>query len=170
MINSVAGLLLGFGFSIGGFVLSGMQRRRVDTVRTLLLMLSMIESRLRFLNLPVQSMLSGLCDSAALHRLRFLPDCKERFAAGLPFSSAWAAAIQSDADLKATPEAADALLPLGEIIGAVDAESQIRHCAQCRARLTDLLARLEAQSARRGKLFPPLGILLGMMCALMTIQ
>ena len=80
-----------------------------------------------------------------------------------PFSESWSAAFQA-LDMLA-PDVCAALLTLGEQLGKYDA--QLQRCAldACIETLQAAAARMQTDTAQRGKLFCGLGVTLGLLAA-----
>ena len=170
MIRALGGVLVCCGFALGGCSLAGHYRKRVRYLNALLLMLSMTQSRLRYLALPVEELLDSLQSCASLRQLSFIPNCLFHLRAGVPFAQAWEHAVHADETLRRMPETAALVSALGATLGAVDLQGQLDHCAQCAAQLERQLQAAEQQLARAARLFPPLGLLLGAFSALMLFS
>ena len=170
MVSLIGGALLCCGCALGGFALVGFQQKRVRILQSLLLMLSILQGRLRYLCPPVDPLLESLCASASLRPLSFLPACLCALRGGTPFAKAWSDAIRHDVILRSMPETAALLCSLGATLGAVDVQGQLDYCAQIASQLESQLRVSEQQLARNARLFPPLGLLLGAFSALMLIS
>lgn len=137
--------------------------------------------RLRLLTAVIDSL--NLLRSDIVGRLLPLPEALRHLAAGAPeplsaqyaaladgitdgdrpFSESWSAAFQA-LDMLA-PDVCAALLTLGEQLGKYDA--QLQRCAldACIETLQAAAARMQTDTAQRGKLFCGLGATLGLLAA-----
>ena len=170
MIRSVGVAFLSCGIFAGGFALAAVEQKRVRTLRNLLLLISMIESQLRFLCPPVEDLLCSLRSCASLRGFSFLTACLSALRDGAPFASAWAASIRKEPALRGLPETAALITALGATLGAVDVQGQLDHCAQCASQLERQLQTAERRFERSARLFPPLGLLLGAFFALLLFR
>lgn len=170
MFKITAAVLIAAAFACAGGYFASLDKKRAETLEDILLMLSITETQLRYSRMPVSDLLKNLCENNALGGLGFLKKCRELLCFGESFSSAWKKSIEASSELKRLlPETYDNLLVLGDEIGATDIEGQLSCCEYYRSVFSRVLTEREEKSKRSLKLFPPLGLLLGISAALFII-
>lgn len=170
MLKLAAMLLLGAGFACGGQYLALHHTKKAELISDLLLMLSVIHTRLRYDCLPVPDLLRVLCSTDKLKDLRFIRQCLSAAESGEPFPSAWKNAVEGDAALCLMLGGCKAnLIQLGEDIGATDVEGQLSCCEYYRQIFEKELADREENCKKYSKLYPSLGVMLGIAAAIIII-
>lgn len=170
MFKIAAAVLIVAAFASAGGYFASLDKKRAQTLETILLMLSITESQLRYSRMPVSDLLKSLCENNALSGLGFLKECRELLCFGESFSSAWKKSVEASSGLKRLlPETYDNLLVLGDEIGATDLDGQLSRCEYYSRLFSRVLSEREEKSKRSAKLFPPLGMLLGISAALFLI-
>ncbi len=170
LLKLAAMLLLGAGFACGGRYLALRHIKKAELISDILLMLSVIHTRLRFDCLPVPDLLRVLCGTDKLSNLRFIRECLADVESGEPFPSAWKNAVEGDAGLCLMLGGCKAnLVQLGEDIGSTDVEGQLSCCEYYKQIFEKELADREENSKKYSKLYPSLGIMLGIAAAIMII-
>lgn len=166
----IALMLIVLSFALAGRYFASLEKKREETLRSLLLMVSVTETQFRYARLPVADLLKILCENKALAQLGFLRDCREMLCFGYSFSSAWRKSIEQNAEMKKLlPEVYESLVSLGGEIGATDLEGQLSRCEYHKRYFENVLAEREEKSKRSAKLFPPLGLLLGVFAAIFML-
>lgn len=136
----------------------------------LILMLSVIKTRLRYDCLPVPELLRVLCGTDKLKNLRFIPECTQRVENGESFPSAWKNSIEADGEFCLLLDNCKAyLIQLGEDIGATDVEGQLGCCEYYEQFFEKELAVREENEKKYAKLYPSLGAMLGIAAAIIII-
>lgn len=136
--------------------------QRVRELERLKIMLEVLCSQLEYSQAPLCSLLETLCSRSELAKLGFLEECRKSLENGIPFPSAWHSGIKNAAGMTHLKnDDKEILMPLGEIIGADNAESQIN---SLKLHLSLLNANLETagqDNQKYGKAYSTLGILAG---------
>ena len=134
------------------------------------MMLSVIETQLRYACLPVADLLKILCDTDKLSELGFISVCKEKTDCGEVFPKAWKNSIEEDYGLKALlGEHKKYLVRLGEDIGVTDIEGQLGCCEYYKQIFEKELAVREENAKKYTKLYPMLGLMLGVSAVIIII-
>lgn len=170
MIKAAAAVMLIAGFSLSGHCFAAFQSKRVSMLEDIMLMISVVETRLGYDCPPVTDIVRILSENPALSNLEFLRECFERICTGEPFPSAWRESVKSSRELcRLLSGFAERLCAFGAELGATDLEAQLRKCDYYkRLFLTELEAQRE-RSRKYSKLFPPLGFMLGICAAIIII-
>lgn len=170
MLKIVAMILFVAGFSLAGKWAASVQKKRVELTGEIMLMLNVIESQLRYSRLTVSDLLRALCDNTGLSGLAFIKNCRERVCFGEAFPDAWRNSVEAETEFRRLlPDVSVHLVSFGAEMGSSDLESQLSECEYYKQ---IFLAELELQrekSQRYIKLFPSLGMLLGISAAIMII-
>lgn len=170
LLKLIALILIVLSFSLAGRYFALLEKKREETLRSILLMVSVTETQLRYARLPVGDLLGILCENKALNRLGFLKACRELLCFGHSFSYAWKKSIEQNTELKKLlPEAYESLVALGGEIGATDLEGQLSRCEYHKRFFESILTQREEKSKRSAKLFPSLGLLLGVFAAIFML-
>lgn len=170
MLKIAAAVLIVAAFASAGGYFALLDKKRAETLENILLMLSITETQLRYSRMPVSDLLKSLCENNALSGLGFLKECRELLCFGESFPCAWKKSIEASSELKRLlPETYDNLLVLGDEIGATDLDGQLSRCEYYNCLFTGVLSERREKSKRSAKLFPPLGMLLGISAALFII-
>ncbi len=170
MLKLAAVLLLGAGFVCGGQYLALHYTKKAELISDVLLMLSVIHTRLRYDCLPVSDLLRVLCGTEKLKSLEFIRECLAGVEDGVPFPIAWKNAVEEDAMLCSLIDGCKAnLINLGEDIGATDVDGQLNCCEYYKQIFEKELTDREENSKKYSKLYPSLGIMLGIAAAIMII-
>ena len=170
MFKIFAAVLIIAAFASAGRYFALLDKKRAQTLESILLMLSITETQLRYSRMPVSDLLKSLCENNALTGLDFLRECRELLCFGESFSSAWKRSIEASAELKKLlPETYDNLLVLGDEIGATDLDGQLSRCEYYNRLFTRVLSERQEKSRRSAKLFPPLGALIGFSVVILLV-
>lgn len=169
MVRFFAVLSIAAAFAFGGKYLAFIAREKAEIIREILQMINVIETRLRFNATPVSQLLL-LVEESGLKRLCFISECREGIENGCVFSEAWKKSISGCGYLCALlPDDMKQLIAMGADIGVTDIEGQLACCGYNRQVFEKSLHEKEEKSRQSAKLFPPLGILLGISAALFLL-
>lgn len=170
MIKTAAMLLISAGFIFGGFTLAALYSKRIIVIREILLMISVIETQLKYACLPVSDIMNLLCESDRFENLGFLVKCRSETENGEPFPSAWKKSVESEKELcRLLSDFTVYLERLGADIGSTDISGQLRCCDYYRRIFENELAAREESGKKYSKLFPALGLTLGISAAILMI-
>lgn len=163
-------ILIASGFVLGGRWLAVYQTKRVEVLSEVILMLNIIETRLRYACLPVADLLRIISESSGLSELKFIKAVRERVCFGDSFPQAWRECVEGETELcRLLSGSAEHLARLGADIGATDLESQLSCCEYYKRIFEQELEAQKEKSSRYTKLFPPLGLLLGISAAILIV-
>lgn len=170
MIKATAMILLVAGFFLAGKWAASVQEKRTALLNEILLMINIVESRLRYARLPVTDLLRVLDESPGLSQLEFIRNCREKVCFGEPFPDAWKNSVRSETELcRLLADSAENLASFGADIGSTDLESQLSGCRY----YIDIFCReldLQREKSRKySKVFPPLGMLIGISAAILIV-
>lgn len=166
MVRLVASVLIALSLALGGSYLAWLDAEKVSRVRSILQMINLIETRLHFCATPVSELLVMIEDSGC-KGLGFAHRCRISVENGESFFYAWEYSIKNDRFLtKLMPDETQKLIDMGADIGVTDIEGQLSYCGYYRQIFEDFLAVNEEKRKRSSKLFPPLGILMGISAAI----
>ncbi len=169
LIKLIAAVFIASAFVLGGRFLAQTDAKRVSVVREILLMINVMETRLRYSEMPVIRLL-GLLEENGFSQLVFLSECRRMLSDGEAFGSAWRKSIeQSRAFCMLLPEESRKLIAMGTDIGVTDIEGQLSCCGYYRTVFEKSLTEREEKSRRSSRMFPPLGMLLGVSAAIFLI-
>lgn len=163
-------LLISTGFMLGGIYLSSVQKKKTDIISDVLLMISVTETQLRYACLPVTDLMRILCETEKLSTLTFLAACKDRLDKNEAFPDAWKRSVEECGELcRLLGGHKDYLIRLGSDIGATDLEGQLNSCEYYKQIFKKELAVREENSKKYSKVFPALGLMLGVSAAIIII-
>ncbi len=166
MVRLFASVLIALSLALGGSYLAWIDTEKVSRVRSILQMINLIETRLRFCATPVSELLE-MAEASNCKGLGFVRVCRISVENGEAFFSAWEHSIKEDRFLsKLMPDEAGKLVDMGADIGVTDIEGQLSCCGYYRQIFEDFLSVNEEKRKRSSKLFPPLGILMGVSAAI----
>lgn len=169
LIRIFAAVFIASAFVLGGRLLAQKDAKRVSVIREILLMINVMETRLRYSEMPVNRLLA-LLEENGFSQLGFLSECRKRLSDGEAFGMAWGKSIeQSRAFCVLLPEEARRLTAMGTDIGVTDIEGQLSCCRYYKVLFEKSLTEREEQSERSSRMFPPLGMLLGVSAAIFLI-
>ena len=169
LVKLVAAVFIASAFALGGRFLAQTDAKRVSAVREILLMINVMETRLRYSEIPVIRLLA-LLEENGFSRLVFLTECRRMLSDGEAFSSAWKKSIgQNRSFCLLLPEESRKLIAMGTDIGVTDIEGQLSCCEYYRTVFEKALTEREEKSRRSSRMFPPLGMLLGISAAIFLI-
>lgn len=170
LIKTAAALAVALGFALAGKCTAMFYTGRVRVIREALLLISAAETGIRYSHFTVRELLRELEKNGGFAYLDFMGDCRRLLDSGEPFPSAWRKSIEERGELCILlGEAAEYLKALGSDIGATDVEGQLTSCAYCKRMLTEELERREEKNRKSVRLFPLLGVMLGISAAIMII-
>ncbi len=170
MLKIFAMLLFVAGFSLAGGWAASVQKKRVALTGEIMLMINIVESQLRYSHLPVSDLLRVLCENTGLSGLPFIKNCRERVCFGEPFPVAWRESVEAETELcRLLPEISAYIAAFGSDIGSTDLESQLSGCEYYRQIIDGELNLQREKSKKYSRLFPPLGVLLGISAAIIII-
>lgn len=157
-------------FTCGGMYFSSLEKQRVSTLRNIITMISVAETQLRYLRVPVAELMKNLSENNAVSELAFIKQCNEMLCMGFSFSSAWKGSIEANPQFKKLlPETYKNLFLLGGEIGSTDLEGQLSSLGYYKQIFSSSLCEHEERCKRTSKLCPSLGLLLGISAAIMII-
>lgn len=169
MIKILAAVFIASAFALGGRFLAQTDAKRVSVIREIILMINVMETRLRYSEMPVIRLLNML-EENGFSQLGFLSECRRMLSCGEPFSSAWRKSIeQSRAFCILLPDESRKLIAMGTDIGVTDIEGQLSCCGYYKAVFEKSLTEREEKSNRSARMLPPLGMLLGISAAIFLI-
>lgn len=170
MLKIAAMLLICLGFVSGGRYLASQQFRKASVISDILLMLSVIETQLRYACLPVSDLLRILCSTDKLKGLGFIEKCRDKVNNGEPFPEAWKNAVESETELCGLlADCKNYLVQLGADIGATDIEGQLSCCKYYKQIFEKELEVREENVKKYSKVYPTLGLMLGISAVIIII-
>lgn len=170
LLKAAAVILIFCGFCCGGRYLAKTQVKKAEITGDILLMLSVIRTQLCYTCLPLSDLLRILCSTEKLKNLRFLEECRKGVCLGEAFPEAWKNAVEGDAELcSLLSDCKDYLIQLGADMGTTDVEGQLRCCEYYSRIFEKELALREENSKKYSKLYPSLGVMLGISAVIMII-
>lgn len=162
--------MLAAGFALGGRYLAAFQKKRVTLLENILLMISSAETRLRYACLPIADLLKSLNENTALSELVFIKTCREKVCFGEPFPDAWKESVESETELcRLLGKSAKNLMSMGAELGSTDLEGQLSCCGYYKKLFECDLEEQRDKSGKYSKLFPSMGLLLGISAAILII-
>ncbi len=170
MIKLTAILLIASGFAFSGYCIASFQRKRVEALGEIVMMLSAMQTRLRYECLPVGALLKAAEENARGENLGFVSVCREKTERGEAFPKAWRESIESSRELcRLIRNVLPCLIRLGEELGTTDLEGQLSCCGYYERIFCDELKEREEQNKKYSKLYPALGAMLGIWAAILII-
>ncbi|MDR0530561.1 MAG: stage III sporulation protein AB [Oscillospiraceae bacterium] len=159
MLKNVALAMILLACGAAGAMAARALAQRARELEAALRMLAGMRAQLQFSRPPLGRMLAECC--AAGQCPAFLPCALRELRAGAAFPQAWRGAVAGNSPaLK--EEDRRALLPLAEILGALDADGQCEALLVLEEQLRALLEQARARRDQRGKALFLLGILAGL--------
>lgn len=170
MLKIISAILMLFGFAVAGRCAAAYQLKRVQMLEKIIMMLSTVETRLRYDCLPIPDLLRMLSENSAFSEFEFIKQCREKVCFGEAFSEAWSQSVKEQAEMcRLLSSSCESLVALGEAIGSTDLEGQLSCCEYFKSVFLKDLALQEEKSKKYSKLFPPLGLMLGISAAIIII-
>lgn len=170
LLKTAAMLFFFCGFVCAGRFFAFRHVRKAELVADMMLMISVIKTRLSYDCLPVPELLRVLCATEKLTNLRFISECAVKVESGESFPSAWKNAVESDSELcRLLGNCKTYLVQLGEDIGATDVEGQLRCCEYYEQFFGKELELREENQKKYSKLYPSLGAMLGIAAVIIII-
>ncbi len=170
MIKITAVVFVALGISLSGFYFASFYGRKTEILENIVMMIGIIRTQLRYAHLPLQSMLMFLNDNENIKSLGFVSACIKKIESGETFGVSWKESIKGEKELcRLIPESLPYLIQLGENLGTTDIEGQLLCCEYYERIFCKLLEEKEEQSKKYTKLFPALGIMLGVSAAILII-
>lgn len=170
MIKITAVVFIMLGLSASGFYFASVYGKKAEILESIVMMLGIIRTQLRYAHLPLQSMLLFLEENENIRTLGFVSDCREMIENGDTFRISWKKSIEKEKELcRLIPESLPYLIQFGENLGTTDLEGQISCCEYYEHIFCKELEEKEEQSKKYSKLFPMLGIMLGVSVAILMV-
>ena len=115
-------------------------------------------------------MLKSLHENPALSELGFIKICREKVCFGEPFQNAWRESIEEEKEFcRLLGKSAKNLASMGTELGATDLEGQLSCCGYYKNIFECDLEEQRGISKKYSKLFPSMGLLLGVTAAILII-
>lgn len=170
LLKFIAMIMFVAGFSLAGKKAAAFQAKRTALFREILLMISIVESRLRYSRLPVADLLCVLDENKGLSQLGFIKTCREKVCFGAAFPEAWRESVDGEPELcRLLSDSAVYLAGFGADIGSTDLDSQLSGCRYYSEIFNRELEIQQEKSQKYSKVFPTLGMLLGISAAILII-
>ncbi len=170
LLKFAALVLIASGFFSGGMYLASRQTKKVRVISDILLMISVIETQIRYACLPVSDLLRILCETEKLSSFGFIAECKNKTENGEAFPEAWKNSVENSGELcSLLGEQRSHLLRIGEEIGATDIEGQLGCCEYYKQIFEKELALREENEKKYKKLYPLLGLMLGVSVVIIIV-
>ena len=170
MIKILAFLFIISGCTAAGVFASSYCIKRAEILSTVILMINAIETQLRYACLPVSDLLRVLADNPAFSQLGFIKCTREKICFGESFPDAWKESVESEAEVcRVLSGSAQHLFALGTEIGSTDLEGQLSCCEYYKDIFSKELEIQQEKNRRYSRLFPPLGLLVGISAAILMI-
>lgn len=170
MLRAVAAAAFAASFALAGSCFASFQAKKVVAFRDVLLLISELKTRLGYDRPPVSDLIGILSENPGLYRLTFIRSCRERVRSGAPFPKAWREGLEEEKEFcrLLSPRSSE-LAALGEGLGATDLESQLRKLEYYERIFSEELEVQKEKNRKYAKLFPPLGLLLGVCAAILIV-
>lgn len=163
-------LFIALGFSLFGFYAASVYEKKVEILEDIVMMLSVMQTQLRYSCIPIASLLGRLEENRRINGLGFISECKKGTENGEPFPESWRRCIENEKELcRLIPEVLPYLIQIGEDLGTTDLEGQLSCCEYYENVFRRELAEKEAQSGKYSKLFPTLGVMLGISAVILIV-
>jgi len=151
----------------GIYMASGLSKR-VGAIENSISLLGMLCDRLRFLQPSMNQLIGAMASMEQFSATGYLVRCRDLLREGHPFPESWQRAVH-----ESTPEIGKAqaaiLLPLGEVLGSTDLDSQLAALGHARALLENRLADARSYRDRHAKMYQSLGVLCGLAIAILFV-
>lgn len=146
-----------------GFLESYKLRLRVETLETFLKVIGLMETQMRFYQLPLRQIMEKHSGDMAL-----LWQCHLLLQTGKSFEQAWKSAVEAGTKGKGLKEKDKRLIcAFGEELGRTDIDGQIAHCRVTEQLLQEQLQIAREEKKKKSKLFTMLGLFCGTGAALL---
>ena len=170
MIKVTAVVLVALGLSASGFYFAAFYSKKTEAVSNIIMMLGIIRTQLRYSRMPLGALVRLLEENAAVGSLGFFSRCIEINEKGEAFGHSWEQSIKETKELcRLVPESLPYLIQFGERLGTTDLEGQLSCCEYYEHIFGEMLKEKEEQSKKYSKLFPTLGIMLGISAAILIV-
>lgn len=170
MVRIAAVALVATGFSLLGFYLASVYGKKTEILGDIVMMIGIIGTQLRYARLPLLSMMRFLEENNALNSLVFVEECRRMVENGETFRISWRKSIENEKELcRLIPESLNYLIQFGENLGTTDLEGQLSCCGYYERVFRKVLEEKEEQSKKYSKLFPTLGVMLGVSAAILIV-
>lgn len=170
MFKITAMIMIASAFAVAGKCFAVFYQKRVSVLETVILMITSGESRLRYSCLPIGDLLRILNENETLSELHFIKTCREKVCFGMDFYSAWKESIESETEFcRLLGKSAKSLISMGSELGSTDLEGQLSCCRYYKKIFESDLGEQREISMKYSKIFPSLGLLLGVSAAILII-
>lgn len=170
MIKITAIVFIVCGFVFSGQCITSYYRRRAEILGDIVMMLSVMQTRLRYECLPLAALLRVLEENGKMKNLGFITVCREKSESGDSFPHAWRESIEKERELcRLIRDVLPYLIQLGDDLGSTDLEGQLACCEYYERIFRAELDNREEQNKKYIKLFPTLGAVLGIWAAILII-
>ncbi len=168
VVKITAMVFVALGFAFSGFYLASVYDKRTEILGDIMMMLEIVQTQLRYARLPLSPMLVLLEENKG--NLGFLSECREMTQSGKSFPESWRMSIENDRELcRLIHGALPHLIRFGESLGTTDLDGQLSCCEYYERIFRKELEAKEEQSGKYSKLFPTLGIMLGVSAAILIV-
>ena len=170
MVKTAAMLLIASGFAFSGFSIASFYRKRTEILNDIITMISVAQTQLRYACLPVSDLLRIISENKRISNLGFICSCIEKTERGKPFPTSWRESVEEEKELcRLICDILPNLFQFGEELGSTDLEGQLSCCEYYRQIFLKELELREEQNKKYSKLFPTLGVMLGISAAVIIV-
>lgn len=169
MIKVISVVFVVLGFAVSGFYFSSVYDKRARVLEEIVMMVEVIRTQIRYARLPLLPML-GILEEKHRGSLGFISECREITQSGESFSYSWRKSIENDSEFcRLIRGVLPDLIRFGENLGTTDLEGQLSCCEYYEQIFRKELKEKEEQRGKYSKLFPTIGIMLGLSAAILII-
>ncbi|MBQ2847498.1 MAG: stage III sporulation protein AB [Clostridia bacterium] len=170
MIKIAAMLLIAFGFAFSGFSIASFYKKKTEILNDIVAMLSVAQTQLRYACMPVGSLMRILAENRRISNLGFISSCVKKTEIGKAFPPSWRESIEEEKELcRLIPDVLSYLFQFGEELGSTDLEGQLSCCEYYKQIFQKELEMRDEQNKKYSKLFPTLGVMLGISAAVIIV-
>lgn len=152
-------------FTLTGNYFTRRDSERVKIIEEILLMIQIISSEIRYSKTALNVIVHKLSENRGLARLEFLSRCRKMLESEA-FPQSWKTSVEKS---QVNYEERVLLLSFGAGLGTSDVEGQLSNCELHKALFENNLQNAREQSNRFGKLYTSLGVLGGILAALIIV-
>ena len=169
MLKWIGSILIIVSCAAFGLIQSSLLQKRVQVLRTAIVLMDEISGHIRYLSSTVEELLDSVSWKEKYRVFSFLPELKRQINQGIGYPQACKSVFSRWSFPGALKEDVKTLQDFFQLLGTTDLEGQLSLMADYHATLEQIVQSAEARAKKYGSLYRTSGILAGALVVILVM-